>query len=453
MDYTFCSKMFSIGQVERMHAALQANTAGRNNLWSMENLVATGALQPRPDLPPVADFYVTNGSARLAFMCANSPDSFTFTNASWNDTITSTTWTFSNGATKPTYTMPGTGPQFVRNQFSQPGWVTVTATANSNAGSGTTSKQAIYVADNSVKIDPLTNGFYYQEFTPGGDLDKWPTFNYYNNQWKWQLANTGYYDQHCIMYTGYDTRTYPSVFIGSPEGDYDDMFSPAFDLSGFPTGTNCNLNYMYASAAMSAFQNHLTDALEISYSIDCGKTWVAFTPTGGLKGAQLVNNGNYTLPYRPQWMGEWDLMSLNIPNAARVNGVYFRFRYKPGVTPYISDGQPGNEPTGNNFYMDRINISNFPLGANTIINKEHKIVLAPNPTHGSTSVIISGDMNAEATILVTDITGKVVFKTQERINSEYTTVNIPENAISVKGMYMVQVVTSNQSMTEKLVVY
>jgi hypothetical protein len=453
MDYTFCSKMFSKGQVLRMHAALLANTAGRNDLWDPANLIATGALEPRPDLAPVPDFYFTNGSARLAFICGNTTDSFTFYNTSWNDTIGSTTWQFSNGATKPTFTLAGTGPQFFRNQFSQPGWVTVTQTATSNAGSTTITKQPIYIADNSVKINPLSNGFYYQEFTPGGDVDKWPMFNYYDNQWKWQLSNGGYYDDHCVMYTAYETRTYPSVLIGSPEGDYDDMFSPSFDLSGFPAGSNCNLNFMYASAALSAFQNHLTDALQISYSTDCGKTWRNITSANGLKADSLVNNGNFTLPYKPQWMGEWDLMSLNIPDPARVNGVFFRFRYKPGVTPYISDSDPGNDPTGNNFYMDRINISNFPLGANTLINKEHKIILAPNPTQGSSTVIISGEMNADATVMVTDITGKLVYKTEQKLNSQYTTIEIPSSAVSVKGMYMVQVVTNNQSLTEKLVVY
>ena len=449
MDYTYCSLMFSIGQVERMHAALNTNTAGRNNLWKSTNLVATGALQPRQDIAPVADFYVGNGyqgfSERTFFTCANTNDSFVFNNASWGDTITTVDWQFTNGAAKPTATTnAAAGAQFIRNQFSQPGWVTVTATANSNAGSSSISKQ-VYAADNSVKINPLSNGFYYQEFTPGGDLDKWPTFNYYNNQWKWQLSNTGYYDNHSIMYTGFESRGYPEIFIDNPEGDYDDLYSPAFDLSGFPANSDCNINYMYAATALSAFLTDLTDELEISYSINCGKTWVDMT-AGGLSADKLVNNGNYTSWYQPQWMGEWDLMSINIPNAARVNGVYFRFRYKPGVNA-------NNNPTGNNFYMDRINISNFPLGANTMITEERKVVLAPNPTQAGSTVIISGDMNADASVMVTDITGKLVYKTQQKLNSQYTVIDIPASALAVKGMDMVQVVTNNQSHTEKLVVY
>src|SRR3989338_8856778 len=43
MDYSYCSKMFTAGQVTRMRTALTSSTAGRNNLSTNANLVATGA--------------------------------------------------------------------------------------------------------------------------------------------------------------------------------------------------------------------------------------------------------------------------------------------------------------------------------------------------------------------------------------------------------------------------
>src|SRR6185437_3463084 len=42
MDYSFCSNMFTLGQAQRMQAALNSTQAGRNNLWSPANLIATG---------------------------------------------------------------------------------------------------------------------------------------------------------------------------------------------------------------------------------------------------------------------------------------------------------------------------------------------------------------------------------------------------------------------------
>jgi len=45
MDYTPCPSMYTAGQKTRMLATLNASVAGRNNLWSASNLIATGCSQ------------------------------------------------------------------------------------------------------------------------------------------------------------------------------------------------------------------------------------------------------------------------------------------------------------------------------------------------------------------------------------------------------------------------
>jgi len=214
-------------------------------------------------------------------------------------------------------------------------------------------------------------------------------------------------------------------------------------LSSFPANTNCNLNYMFAGTALSAFYTDMKDVLTICYSTNCGKKWDTLSV---LTEDDIFNVGNFTLPYQPSWFGEWELKSLNIPNAARTSSVFFRFRYRPHTTP-------NGDITSNNFYIDRLNISSFPLGANTVMTEERNVIIAPNPTHGSSSVIIKGVTNSNANILVTDITGKVVYQVEQKITDQYTTIEIPAEAITVKGMYMVQVITNNQTRTEKLIVY
>ena len=42
MDYSYCARMFTQGQKDRMHACLNSTIANRNNLWSPTNLIATG---------------------------------------------------------------------------------------------------------------------------------------------------------------------------------------------------------------------------------------------------------------------------------------------------------------------------------------------------------------------------------------------------------------------------
>jgi hypothetical protein len=50
MDYSFCPIVFTIGQSDRMRAALFAGVSERNNLWSQDNLVAVGLADPPPSL-------------------------------------------------------------------------------------------------------------------------------------------------------------------------------------------------------------------------------------------------------------------------------------------------------------------------------------------------------------------------------------------------------------------
>jgi hypothetical protein len=54
MDYSFCPIVFTIGQADRMRAALHSSVSQRNNLWSPANLAATGLGEPIPSL----DMYV-----------------------------------------------------------------------------------------------------------------------------------------------------------------------------------------------------------------------------------------------------------------------------------------------------------------------------------------------------------------------------------------------------------
>ena len=198
MDYTYCQRMFTKGQVERMRLALTNSMAGRSNLYSAANLAKTGALAPMPDLAPIADFSIEKGYPftvdRAYFLCAGDGTQFTFKNRSWNDTITNVSWTLSNGATTPT----STSMTMVTSQFTTPGWVTVSLTATgNNTGSNTiTNTQAVFVADNSTLAPGAV-----QNFTTAADLAKWPIFNYYNNQFKWDwYSGAGYNDGACVRY-------------------------------------------------------------------------------------------------------------------------------------------------------------------------------------------------------------------------------------------------------------
>jgi hypothetical protein len=448
MDYSSCTNMFTIQQVLRMRDALKSPVANRSSLISPVAHTATGVLNPIQDLAPIADFSVekpsTTAQDRGFYMCAGAPRDFAFRNQSWRDTITAVEWSFTNGGAITSSGNQISGTTTVK--FTEPGWATVTLTAsgNNNSNTGTVSKK-VYVADQTA-INPLNGNM--QEFNDETEASKWPAFNYYNNQSGWEvIKNVGFYDNYSIRYSGYDPRMYPGILVGSFKGDFDDFFTPAFDLSGMKGGPNCNINFMSAGVFRTNNNDLMNDKLEIAYSIDCGNTW---TTIDSLKKGRLANKGTYSGQFSPLWTGDWALQSINIPDVARTSRVFFRFRYRPSV----DESNTGNHrASGNNFYIDRINVSNFPLGVNTLVSNENNIVVAPNPTNGSSYVVIAGSQSRTAAVSVTDITGKVVYTTQQNLNDNINRIEIPASAISVKGIYMVHVVAGSQTTTQKLVVY
>ena len=451
MDYSSCTKMFTKGQVLRMRTTLKSAVANRANLLSPVTQTATGILDPANDLPPVAEFSVEKGAwlnsaERTAFMCANlTNETFTFRNRSWRDTVTEVKWEFSNGG--GTYTHTGADlNKPLEITFTEPGWATLKLTATSNAGSTTIEGTPVYVADPNYTVPPGN----YQEFN-SGEYDKWPAFNHYNNQSKWEVSdNTGFFDKTCIVFKGFDTRNFPETNRGNLGGDFDDFFTPAFDLSGMTSG-DCNINFMSSGVFRTTDVSQMNDRLELAYSIDCGKSWRTFD---SVVKKDLGNKGSYSDPYAPLWHGDWKLQARNIPSAARTPKTFFRFRYKPSVCGNcFAGGTNSYVAVSNNFYIDRINVSPFPLGVNTLMNDGKTIAVAPNPTTGNSFVVINGNGNETAKIQVADMTGKVVYSVQQQLSGSVNRIEIPASAIAVKGIYLVQVVTGTTTHTEKLVSY
>ncbi len=465
MDYTFCDKMFTHLQVLRMRACLNNSTAHRDHLKDSINLnVTTGALLPKPALSPVPDYsfsktqtVIGSGDKTVTdkvYGCANDATfSVSLTDRSWRTPIQGREWTLSNGAT----ITPNSTSANITAKFTDPGWVTV-----SLKSIGTNSLSTTATRTNSIYIASATGmnpAGYFEEFTPtNGTSDKWPMFNYYDNNWKWEMvSNVGFYDHYSIRYKNYDPRPnytvpYPALLTGTPRGDVDDVFSPPFDLTSSDYATNCNLNFMSSGAYNTGNPANMNDTLEILYSINCGTSWYLLkTITKG----ELANRGPVSGDYMPTAFGDWKLNSIPLTTTMKTSKTMFRFRFKPGVGAEAYTNAPtfaSYAGTGNNFYMDLIHISAFPTGVDEMAIKERGMVLVPNPTQGNTTLVINGGSGV-ARVQLTDVTGKVVYTTEAQLNSSTTKVEIPASVLQVKGMYMVHMVSDSKSQTEKLVVY
>jgi len=447
MDYTYCSRMFTNGQCARMHAALNSDVAGRNNLWDSTNLSITGALVPFPDYKPIPDYSatLTTGSTTLTnyktrvnyFTFPNS--SVLFNNETWNDTVTNLLWTFTVGTSAQT----STNLTAANVQFTQSGWVNLNMQASGNHTGDSTRvwPRAEFVSSPSAT---LAEG-YVQEFG-GSDTAQWPMFNYYNNEFKWQMATVGYDDNNSVEYLGFDTRidVPDNIFplTGQPAGDFDDLFSVPFDLTSF--GNNpCYLNFYYSGASRTS--TTAIDEMDIDYATKTSTGMTQWLNLTKIKGG-LDNKGAVSTSYVPSSAADWATKGFNVPPAARTAYTVFRFRYLPGNDPAT------NNSGGNNFYLDRINFSSWPAIVNNVNMGNVDVALVPNPTSGDAFVIVKDADNTIAQVIVTDITGKVVYKTSEQVSGNEAKIQIPHSAISVQGMYIVQTITGNQAHTQKLVV-
>ncbi len=441
MDYSSCTVMFTVGQAMRMRGALNSEIGRRKTLWQPANLAATGALLPTPNLAPVADF-----SVNKVFTCANTPGTtaqVSFTNRSWRDTVSSSAWTFDNGTPATVNTFNATGIS-----FNKIGWVSASLTATSNGGTGTITKvNAVYAAD----PNPVNPEGYYQEFN-GGDVDQFPIFNYYDSSnYKWEIYHTGVYDQSCIRFKNYDPRTNPSqnTITQTPAGLFADFYTRAFDLSSSSLTNRALLTFFTAGVYRVTASDKMNDSLEVYYSTSCGTSWTKIFP---VIAKSAISTKYQNAEFTPGVIEDWQLRGMTIPAAAKTNKTFFRFRYKPGVDNTALSGTSGIG-TGNNFYLDRINITSNALGVNTAELAARGVTLSPNPTSGSATVMIKGGDNSAAQIIVTDIAGRVVYRTEVKLNAAATEVIVPADKISVKGMYLVQVVANGNASTHKLVTY
>ena len=436
MDYSACtSDMFTKGQVARMRFAAASSIGNRDQLSSAANLSQTGALDPRPDLAVIADFTATK-----SFVCADGSSPVLFKNRSYNDTLDNSVFTFSNGATSPSFTT--TNPDgFFTNSFTQPGWVTTSLTSTSNAGSSTIEKQLVYAAD-PTPTNPIG---YFQEFNDAAENSRYPIFNYWNTSRRWEVVNYGFYDQKCIRYANYDNRQGIEVRLNPPTGDYADFFTPGFNLSVPELSGSSYLTFMTSGVFRTTNPDDQNDSLLIYYSTDCGASFKLLKGIGKNDLATSI----YGLPYAPLSQQEWKQNSISLPAIAKQGLVFFRFRYIPGTT---TDPMTAAYGTGNNFYLDRININSFSLDVDQQILAKKGIVLAPNPTSGNTTLSIKGGNSSTASIRVTDITGKLVYQTSIQVGLNGAQVEIPASALGVTGMYLVHVIADGINQTEKLMV-
>ena len=201
---------------------------------------------------------------------------------------------------------------------------------------------------------------------------------------------------------------------------------------------------MSSGATLTSIPAHLNDSLEIDYSTNA-LTWNKLKV---LKGEQLANKGVVTTPYTPSSASDWMPNAILLPATARTAYTLFRFRYYPGANDSTGIS------SGNNFYLDHFNFGGSPESVAVEARMPEGVSVQPNPTQGATDVIVKGtSVIHTATVIVTDITGKVLYKVTDNNNGNVVRIALPANVFTAKGIYLIHVTTGSINQTEKLIVY
>ena len=371
MDYSYCSKMFSQGQVDRMRAALQVTTTGRKNLWQTSNLVATGA---------TGDLYLCKAefTSDRTSICQNDSiqlfdDSYNLVTA-WTWEITPTTgWSFTGGTDANSE-----NPVLF---FTDAGLYTVKLTATDGSVTDEEIKSNYLNVLPDAAVLPYWEGFEdYSNFDATGN---WEVSNPNNNN-TWVIeSNTSHSGWKCAKIQNY----------GQPAGSIDELTSSTIDLSPIVTDGSMTLSFRYAYRKKSSSDY---EYLKVFISGDCGANWAQRKTLGGNNLGSLVSSTSWT----PSQLSDWTTVHMiNVTSGYWTPNFKMQFRF---------EGEGGN-----NIFLDDINIySGAPsddlvmgLSEDNFING---VQLFPNPSNNELNVSFDIFSNQKLSFEIYDFAGNLI---------------------------------------------
>ena len=417
MDYSGCACMFTVGQKNRMLAALNSSISGRNNLWSSTNLAATGVDGVYSECIPIADFSINSNQA-----CSNS--TLLFFDESYNAKIDSTwkwEWTINGGTPSASN---------LRNpiiSFSSPGTYSVTLKVTNSAGSASITKQKFITISSDVPTltYPVFEGF---------ESALFPNVVPVENRWRIEGNSTSFNRTTNAKATGAASIRY--INFQQLPGNVVSLISPAIDFS--QTTKAAMVVFKVAAARLVSSS---ADKLEVYSSRDCGKTWYkSYSKTGSELYTVPINIPGQFNPTANQWRADTvKLTSLLIGKRS----VMVKF--------VITDGN------GNDIFLDDINILYEPLvGIEDQGENNEAIRLFPNPSKGDAELIFPFKKEDLKSISVLDLSGRMVATRQYDIKTasgQSLMLSELNGSVFKQGVYFILIHSKQGSSAIKWVVH
>lgn len=425
MDYSYCSRMFTVDQAAIMRNFLQGLSAQRYQLITSETANLTGIDVTSPTVcAPIADF-----SAERRYTCVG--EAIEFKDYSFNGPVDAREWTFYDGTN--VITSSSATPTI---QFTSPGYKSVRLIASNAYGADTLLlTDYIFVANSwADHIGP-------KQFTFNTPVDyaQFGIINYEYNHARFAPNNFGKDQSGCFKLNNYFDHT--SYFPLSDEGNYynrlggskDELITPTFDLT-FTTGVSFSFDYAYATNASNSAG--ITESLKVYVSKNCGKTW---TLRKTITGAELVSMGYEGYEDRhPTNNQQWKTATFNYSTSGLDASTAFKIEFN------ASD-------VAGNVYIDNINV----LGVLSVpeLENELDLVISPNPIQSGSDLTISYKAgNAPVHFKLLDLQGKVLFEATR--NDLNTPVQFPLEIGSLNAAcYLMEIETLGYSIVKKVMVY
>ncbi len=370
MDYSYCSRMFTIGQAAKMNAILASNISGRNNLHSSSNLLATGVLMPNYNCPPKPDF-----STLSNITCVNKAHSFI--DRSYNAQPSAWLWSSPMAISNSTL-------QNGVLTFSASGLIPVKLKTSNNFGVDSVTKNNFITV---LSIQP-------QNVNQVQDFE---SISLPDNRW---IVSIPKYGSGFVLRNNAGKNSSHSLYINNYTDNPSEpvsLFTPPFNLSSV---TNAKLVFDYAYALKG---NNNNDMFRIYASDDCGDTWLPVYNSSGsaLSTTSLMPSVAFNNPASTEWKNEL----VDISTLQGKQQVYFKFEFTPDPTG-----------SGNNFYLDDIRITGL-VSLTEWSHVDHVVQIFPNPA--SERVNITSDSPVRCVELYNSL-GKMLKQDKELFFTEYT---------------------------------
>ncbi|MDR0803408.1 M43 family zinc metalloprotease [Fluviicola sp.] len=339
MDYSYCSKMFTPGQVTRMRNAIVSTTGGRSNVWTTSNLNLVGG-------GPGTSLCVLDFSATQATMCEGTTVTYS---ANTSSGIATYFWSFPGGTPSSSTSVSPTVTYATVGTYN----ASLTVTASSNGNTYSKSKTG-YITVNSVTTVnlPISEGFVSTTFPPAG----WTILNT-NNSTTWarstaagKAPTTG----NSVKFDNYNVN----------DATDDELRLPKLDITAY---SSAQLTFDVAYAPYNAAYY---DGLEVLVSTNCGGTFTSVYS----KSYTTLATANATISAFTPTTSQWRSETIDLTPYVGNSSVWIAFRNLSG--------------NGNNLYLDNINItgvSGTPAPTASFTSTGTSVCAGQSVTYTSTS--------------------------------------------------------------------